>query len=352
MESQATRVRARAGIVAAYVGRCSLAELRALRAEVGRVTVSGRSGMDLLHDLDRDDDLFGVDFDPKCYLAPPFDGSALFAEDWVAEQRRLHLPLVRSTGTFVSKGDDVWLKKIMNQRLPTDVTRVVSLEQSWLLRPALDALLAGIRISVGPLALVFAGPMDPFERVGAVDALPEIVAAADPQQRRVELLRTDLTGIAFAALGGALGAIGAGRSTRHHGLPLSKSMLEAMRQRQRRPLVLVPELASWQYGTALGALTEFGGAGLTDCDCIPCAGRSLLRFDRTYPSAVPADVAADARAHDVATWTALAGRVLRADDPLETWREVCSGAVRAATRVLVDHKVKITIPRSISAWVK
>jgi hypothetical protein len=200
------------------------------------------------------------------------------------------------------------------------------------------------------LGFVFASVMDPFASASAVEGLHELLQVAAVGQRRVELLRTDVAGIAFAADQGSLGAIGVSTSGRHHGLPMGKDQLKRYRDRQRWPLVFVPGLASWQRGNALGALTAFAGAGLTDCGCVPCAGRSLLRFDQSWPLRVPPEVRADARAHDLAEWSWLAGRVLTAADPRKAWAKVCSEAIATANDIADRYKVALDLPASFRAW--
>jgi hypothetical protein len=114
----------------------------------------------------------------------------------------------------------------------------------------------------------------------------------------------------------------------------------------------VPQLASWQRGNCLGALSPFAGAGLTGCSCDPCAGRSLLRFDREWPDLVPADVRADAQWHDLAEWSRLTWRVLSAQQPVREWARVCADAVKTAESVAVQYKVALQVPKSLSRWAR
>jgi hypothetical protein len=306
--------------------------------------------MAVLNALAKRDDLDGVDVDPAGYLTSASDQLELFAEDWTARQRDLGLRVVRSQGRFVPSRDVAALKIAIHEPLADDVVRVVSLHETWLRPRNLRVVVDAVKACDNPLAFVFASVMDPLAAPGAVDALRELREAAAAGGRRVELLRTDASGIGFAAEGGDLGAIGLSTSGRHHGLPMGRSQLEKYRERQRWPLVFVPSLACWQRGNWLGALTEFAGAGITDCGCDPCGGRSLLRFDRSWPQQVPPEVRRDAQAHDLAEWSRLAGRVLAHDEPAQTWAKVCGAAIGTAAEIAASYRVALKLPTSLNAW--
>jgi hypothetical protein len=349
---QVAQTRVRTGQVSAYIGQGDAEFVVRTRATVGRVTVSGKNGLKLLTSLAGRDDLRGIDLDPAGYLSRDSDQLALFPPDWTGRQRDLGLAVVRSQGRYVPRGDEDTLKCAMGVPVADDVVRVVSLHQTWLVHPYLPRVLDAVRACDDHLAFVFASVMGPFSSVKAVTGLRELLQVAAVGERRVELLRTDLTGIAFAADHGSLGAIGVSTSGRHHGLLMSSEQLKRYRDRQRWPLVFVPGLASWQRGNVLGALTAFAGAGITDCGCVPCAGRSLLRFDQGWPARVPPEVSADVRAHDLAEWSRLAGSVLTAADPRKAWAKVCSEAIRAANDIAHRYKVVIDLPASFPVWAR
>jgi hypothetical protein len=327
------------GVVSAYVGAGDVEFVQYVRRVVGTVTLSGKNGMAVLNALAKLDDLDGVDLDPAGYLTPTSDQLELFAEDWTARQRDLGLRVVRSQGRFVPNHDRAALKVAMHEPLADEVVRVVSLHETWLRPPNLRLVLDAVRACDNGLAFVFASVMDPLAAPGAVDGLRELREVAAVGGRRVELLRTDASGIGFGAEEGSLGAIGLSTSGRHHGLQLGRDQLEKYRDRQRWPLVFVPSLVCWQRGSSLGALTEFAGAGITDCGCGPCGGRSLLRFDRSWPDQVPPDVRRDAQAHDLAEWSRLAGRVLTDDEPAQAWARRCAAAIRTAAEVAASYRV-------------
>jgi hypothetical protein len=197
---------------------------------------------------------------------------------------------------------------------------------------------------------VFASVMDPLGSRDAVDGIRELIAVSCVDDRRVELLRTDTSGIAFAAHGGTLGSVGLGTSLRHHGLPLSGEQQKRFRDRQRWPLVLVGELLSWHRGNVLGALADFGGAGLTDCSCLACRGQSLLRFDKGWPQRVPDDVKTDAMMHDLMTWSAVAHRILGATDPAAAWTAAAAAAHRKVVEVAATCRVALPLPASLTVW--
>ena len=343
-------VRSRLGAVTAYVGGADLATVRLARDVVGHVTVSGRAGLKALAALKRDGDLHDVDLDPAGYLDREPDQLPLFENDLVARQRELGLTTVRSPGSFVPWDDTAALADAFEGRLADDVIRVVSIDGRWLRTPRLAALLAAVANCANPLAIVLAACFDPLNHAGAVDGLQALVAAATPSERRIELLRTDSVAVGFVANGGALATIGLTTTTRHHGLPFNQSSKDAFDQRQRSPLVHVPLLNSWHRGYVLGALAPFAGAGLTGCGCHGCGGRDLLRFDQEFPGRVPPEIAADARLHDMHTWVATANAVLSADDPAAEWRRRCDNAVKNVLYVAEEHKVSLSLPRSVTDW--
>lgn len=346
--TSAPPVRTRAGSVGAYMSVQSVEAVRAARDIAGHVTVAGEPGLRVLTALAKTGDLAGVDLDPAQYVVRE-KRAALFPIDWEQMQRKLHLPVVRSEGVYAH--DAASLRSAMTTGIASGSVRVVSLHEAFLRGPRLQELLAAVRNSEDALAFTFAAAMDPFANAGAIDGLRALLEASDARERRVELLRTDTTGVAFAALGGALGAIGLSTSVRHHGLPLGRRAGEAHKQRQGSPLAFVRPLLSWQRGTQLGALTPFGGAGVTACECFACDGRDLLRFDRTWSSGgVPAEVRSDARLHDVATWLALSREVLSAENPGDTWRGACQAAANTAGSLESTYKVALVVPPSILQW--
>jgi hypothetical protein len=342
----------RVGTVGAYMTGNDVAQVRQVREIAGRVTVTGQSGLRALAKFQRDGDLWGVDLDPACYLERGPEQVGLFPFDWIGRQRELGLSVVRSPGVHVPRADDLALRAAFAESLPDGTARTVSLDSTWLRPRDLKRLVPAIRGCDDPLALVLAAPFDPLDAVGAVDGLREVLDEASPATRRTELLRTDTTGIGFAATGGSLGAIGLSTTARHHGLPLGRRASERYGERQCSPLVFVRGLHSWQRGTTLGWLTPFRGAGLTGCSCDPCDGRTLLRFDRTWPSQVPEDVRADARAHDLHVWLALSRDVLGSNNPETAWQTACRAALRTAAHLAEAHKIVIRIPSSVGGWVK
>lgn len=334
--------------VGAYLTSGDVGKVLRVRDRTGHVTVSGRSGAKVLGALAEADDLTGVDFDPAGYVNSGQD-EGLFPVDWIARQRDLGLSVVRSAGAFAARNDGGALKAAFANRLPDGVVRVVSVSSFWLQRKNNAAFVAAVRNCDDPLALVLADQFDPLEGADAVTSLRAIVEAAAPAERRIELLRTDIHAIAFAAAGGAHAAIGLTATGRHHPQPMSRPAKEAFDRRQQSPAVWIPDLLSWQRGIRLTALEPFDGAGITRCSCDPCDGRDLMRFNDEWPQ-VPADVRADAQAHDVASWVALRNRVLSAQDPRAAWKAACDAALATEVR-LADHcKVALPTSRSLSAW--
>lgn len=105
MPEPAAPARVRTGTISAYIGSGDAALVRHVRDVVGRVTLSGRSGLKILKELAAAGDLDHVDFDPAGYLPQQDDGGSLLEPPLVSRQRDLRLSVIRSTGYFVPKGD-------------------------------------------------------------------------------------------------------------------------------------------------------------------------------------------------------------------------------------------------------
>ena len=344
-------LRTRVGTVGAYTTGSNLDVVLQAREFIGAVTVSGRTGLGALGALARRGELYGVDLDPACYLESPRAQGELFARDCEDDQRRLGLPIIRSAGSYVGRADLEALRHAFTTPVGAGTIRVISLHGGWLRLDALPNVLSFVRGSSDSLAFVLADPFDPLSARGAVDGLQELLAAASPDERRVELLRTDIAGLGFAAAGGRFGAIGLSSTTRHHSLPLGRNAGRDFERRRGTPKLFVPQLLSWQQGTVLGALTPFGGAGLTECACVPCGGSDLLRFDQQWPGSVPEEIRAEARDHDLHSWGTLSTGVLADSDPMLAWRSACMAATRTTAEIADMYKVQLTIPESVRAWV-
>lgn len=211
-------------------------------------------------------------------------------------------------------------------------------------------MLAALRATPGALSLVFAAAFDPFAGSGAINALRHTLADLRAQGRDVELLRCDLTALGFVADGGQHGAIGVTTSARHHPQPLGSRAGQEHEQRQCTPYIFIPQLMSWQRATWLRSLAPFGGLGITECPCGPCAGQSLLRFAEQWPGQVPQAVRDDARAHDVASWRRISDEVLRATSPALAWQGRVGAAVDLQLQLADYHSIAVNLPVSLTAW--
>jgi hypothetical protein len=342
--------RLQTGMVGAYLTSGDADVVRRVRDLTGRVTVSGKSGLKALNQLAAAGDVYGVDYDPARYIERDDEETYLIATDWVAEQRHLGLDVVRSPGAFVDRKDTVGLKAAFSGGVATDVSRLVSLSSYWLRADNIHQVLAAIRNCDDNLSIVLADQFDPLRGRDEVESLRMLMDAATVGERRLELLRTDTHAIAFAAAGGTLGTIGLATSGRHHGRPMNQNARKSMDERSQSPLVWVRQLMSWQRGIRLGALEDWGGAGLTDCSCDQCKGRDLLRFNKEFRR-VPNDVRADAQMHDVASWVDFRNKILGAADPHTTWADACAIAERVAANLVKDYKVSaLTTPASLKFW--
>ncbi len=299
----------RVGTVGVYTTGSDLEAVQQARALAGRVTVAGQSGRRAVAALAVAGDLYGVDLDPAVYLARGVvpAQTTLFDLDEEAWQCDRGLPMIRSAGVHVAPRATDSLDRAFTTCVGSGTVRVVSLD-GWWLHSGLHALLSRVEECEDALVFVLADCFDPLAKPGAVDGLRALVERADGRQ--VELLRTDLAAIGFAAAGGTWGAIGISTTTRHHGLPMGRREAQDYQDRHHSPYVFVPALLSWHRGTELGALTRFDGAGITCCDCPVCGGDDLLRFDKSWSEQVPAAVRAEAQAHDLHCCLALARSVL------------------------------------------
>lgn len=336
------------GTVGAYLTSATVEKVQQVLRRTGNVTLSGRSGAKVLGALAELGDLGGIDFDPAGYLDPDAD-QGLFPVDWIARQRDLGLTVIRSEGAFAKRNDSASLKSAFSVNLPSDVVRVVSVSSFWLQPTNREPLVEAVRNCDNPLALVLADPFDPLRSADAVESMKAVMEAATPTERRIELLRTDVHAIAFAAAGGNHAAIGLTTTGRHHPQPMNRSAKEKFDRRQQSAAVWLPDLLSWQRGARLIALAPFDGAGITNCSCDPCDGQDLMRFTDEWPQ-VPADVRADAQAHDVASWVALRNRVLNSADPNAAWKAACDAAMATEARLADRYKVALSVPSSLSSW--
>lgn len=340
----------RTGLLGAYMSANDLEQVRAVRELTGHVTVHGKTGLKALRRLRLDGDLHDVDLDPAGYLHPLRDEGTLFPFDWEACQQELELPVVRSAGRFVRSGNVQQLTEAFTVPVGRGTVRVVSLDGRWLRPDRLPEVLAHVRHCPDSLAFVLADPFDPLAADGAVTGLQLLLELARDGGRTVELLRTDITGIAFVAAGGSHGSIGLTSSTRHHSLGMGRKAGREHEARLGIPKVFTTSLLSWQQGTQLGALTPWNGAGICQCACAGCDGRSLLRFDQSFAGTVPPGVRADAQLHDLHAIRDVAQTIFGATDPLRAWRQLCQSAQHTVTEVEVLYRVPMRVPRSIIAW--
>lgn len=355
MKSQSGTQRdgSRVGAVGLYVAGDDVDLVRRARERTGRVTVCGRPGQRVITKLARADDVGGVDLDPGVYVdhyRAARHQLAFLDVDWEQWQHDARLPVVRSAGVYANRADHDALKEAFTTPIRKDTTRVVSAHSWWLRSEGFRVFVSCVRNCDDPLAFVFADMFDPLADTGTVDRFRSLLEVACAGRRPVELLRSDLTAIGCATLGGSLGTIGLSTYTRHHGLPLPRKAAKQYNERHRTPYVFVPALLSWHKGTDLGALAKFDGAGITNCDCQACQGADLLRFDREWPRSVPAGVLAEAREHDMHTVTTLAKHVLAAPDPEAKWRRACALAVKTAGGIASVYKVVLHVPDSIRGW--
>jgi hypothetical protein len=166
--------------------------------------------------------------------------------------------------------------------------------------------------------------------------------------RRIELLRTDLSGLPAVMEGASVAAIGLSTSGRHLGMPMGVRQRVAYDQRKRSPLVFVPRLLHWQRANVLGELAPWGGAGVTHCDCAECgqSRHDLQRFD-TQQDQVKGEV----REHDELALSTVIREIMGAEDPAKELRFRRVNAVQRGKSIGASLDVRLDPPPAwLDAW--
>jgi hypothetical protein len=348
------------GRTQAYLGRCRVEDVRRCRDRFGAVTLQGLAGLRIARHLDRAGDLWGVDLDPAAYRNRPpkasnqltLPGIECAPFDWVAEQAGLGLPVVRSAGARIRAGQLDDLRAELGREYPVDVSVVLALDAGWLGRRHIDALEIELKSAGRDVSLLFAAAFNPLDTQPRIDGFRRLLRWASDANRRLELLRTDLTGLPAVLEGAAVAAIGFNTSTRHISLPFATKQRDAYHRRKRSPLVFVPRLLHWQRANVLGALTPWHGAGLTYCDCAVCAGagRDLLRFD-VPAGQLPPEVEAEVREHDELAMAAVIREIATAENPAAELRFRRTNAVQRARSVASSLPVGLDAPPAwLDSW--
>lgn len=356
-----TGVRTRVGRVHAYLGQCNVEEVRRRRDQFGAVTLQGATGLKVATELSRLGDLAGVDLDPGDYRKAPslnpventLPGLEPPAFDWVAEQVRLGMPIVRTSGPRILVGRLDQVKAELGKSYSVRVSVVLALDSGWLGKRHIGSLVKELERADRDVSFVLSAPFDPLGTPHAVAGLRELLAWASASGRRVELLRTDLAALPAVLEGATVGAVGLGTTTRHLGQPLTRTRRKEYEQRQVSPLVFVPRLLHWQRGIHLGALSPWKGAGVTDCDCGVCraVNGDLLRFASTYES-VPADVKQELNDHCALALSTVIRKVMDSEDPAASLADLRAEALSLARFVTASLKVHLDLPPAwLGSWV-
>lgn len=271
--------------------------------------------------------------------------------DWVGEQVRLGLNVVRTAGPRLRAGDAEALDRELGTDYSVPVVVVLALDSGWLGKKHLAKLIALLESADRDIALVLADQFDPLDTPERVAGLRSVVASAKNRHRRLELLRSDLVSVAVVAAGGTLATVGLTTTTRHAPMPFSRPQRDEWIARQTSPLVLMPTTLGWLRGHDLGALAPWQADGRTHCPCVACEahGGDLLRFD-VQEERLPPALLADARAHDIATWWPLAERIVAAEDPLAELASVRNAAVHARDELAADCRVSFGLPPWLAHW--
>ncbi|NUS43193.1 MAG: hypothetical protein HOQ24_05830 [Mycobacteriaceae bacterium] len=135
-----------------------------------------------------------------------------FNRDWINLQRRHGLPWALTDSGYCAAGDLSGLRNILTRstQIAGAVIAALPVAYPWLTHDA-----AVLRDEIDrhgvPVALMIEDPADPFDRLGAVDGLVEVLRAATP----VLLLRTDTAALGALAYGAAAAAVGTTSRFRH-----------------------------------------------------------------------------------------------------------------------------------------
>lgn len=339
-----------------YLGRCTVEDVWRCRERFGGVTLQGVGGLRVARTLDRVGDLWGVDLDPATYRSAPakpsnqltLPGVDVPAFDWVGVQGDLGLEVVRTAGSRIRVGDAEGLKRELGEEYSVPVSVVLAVDAGWLGLKHIDALEQELKAADRDVSLVFAAAFNPLEGRRRIEGLRRVLRWGRDAGRRVELLRTDLSGLPAVMEGAAVAAIGLSTSGRHLGIPMGARQRAAYDTRKRSPLVFVPRLLHWQRGSVLGDLAPWGGAGVTHCDCQACDGDShdLRRFDEQQDK-----VKGEVREHDELALSRVIREIMGAEDPQAELKFRRINAVQRGKSIGASLDVKLDPPPAwLDAW--
>lgn len=341
------------GRVQVYLGRCTVADVWRCRERFGGVTLQGITGLKVARNLERMGDLWGVDVDPAIYRDRPAKPSnqltLLDVEpfDWVGVQADLGMPTVRTAGRRIRVGDIDELKWELGREYPVPVSTVLALDAGWLGLKHIDALEQELKAADRDVSLVLAAVFNPLEGRRRIDGLRRVLRWGQDAGRKLELLRTDLSGLPAVMEGAAVAAIGLSTSGRHLGTPMGARGQAAYDRRKRSPLVFVPRLLHWQRANVLGDLAPWDGAGVTHCDCTHCAGHKhdLQRFDTVQ------DLKGQVREHDELALSTVIKDILSAEDPKAELKFRRINAVQRGKSIGASLDVRLDPPPAwLDAW--
>jgi hypothetical protein len=236
-------------------------------------------------------------------------------------------------------GDARVLRAVITQanRLErTDTVVLLPCSYRWLRDESLLHLVAAVRASRHPVALIMQHYKDPLERVGVAEGL-RVLCRSCP---RLLLWRTDLA--AFDALAhGALGtAVGVTAMLRHGMDPRRKG-----RGWRPYPVVLVRELLKYHRVEVLQ--NWFARVEPWTCGCAVCEGAELSRFSEST-----ADVR-ESQWHNTCELYALHDELISADagpDRLEWWRQIVDDAVARHHLLTSDLGEEVAHPPVLHYW--
>jgi hypothetical protein len=189
----------------------------------------------------------------------------------------------------------------------------------------------------GSVGLMLGGnDRDPLESVQIVEGLVRLL---DTLPSTV-LLRADHAALGAFGFGAEGGSIGLNPGSRHF-MPWGSSGYADLEDPS--PRVYWPLVQSWHKGSLF---QQIGPRPMLDCFCLTCQGRSLVRFHSPATEA-------EAAAHSVHCWQAIAQELAAADNRSERWISICKGAYENLDALADDHDLLLFEPsKQLKAWLR
>lgn len=331
-----------------YLGSSvSADQVRAIVAVHGGAVVPGKGGVRLAAKVP------GVWVDPAQYAhqAKEAVDSIFDCDEWLERQRAAAVPVVLTDTPRIRNRDRSALRKALARwDMIDEPTLVVLPIESWWLKAGLACLTEEVRAAGRPVALVLLHHYNGLDAAGAIAGLVTFISAVGDLP--VVLLRCDVSAVGAVAYGAFAGFIGWSAATRHGPLPRRASQPRDGNddERDESPAVFLPALHDYFKASKLPAFARVGRRDVLQCHEPACGPDALLRIARA--SEVDLTTAREhAYHHNMGIGEQIARSVLTAQEPRDTWWEMCkSGAQVAAS--LTGNGISIPTQRWLSQWME